>query len=124
MAHVHPAVLLIDDHEEFRDGLRELLAREGYKVETAANGREAMNRLYAGFRPCIIILDLMMPVMTGFEFRQEQLGHPEFAEIPLIVCSAMHDVAEKARHLDAIAYIEKPEELPRMLKLVRQHCLK
>ena len=124
MVHVHPAILLIDDHDDVRDGLEVVLRREGYAVETAANGREALNKLCGGLRPCIILMDLMMPVMTGYEFRQEQLAYPEFRDIPLIVYSGVTDVHENARHLQAAAYAEKPIELDRLMGLVRQHCLK
>lgn len=121
---MHPTVLLIDDHSDVRDGLEVVLRRLGYTVEVAANGREALNRLYTGLRPCMIILDLMMPVMNGFEFRDEQMRNQEFAGIPVIIWSAMPDVRDKAHHLGAQAYVQKPDELEHLLGLVQQHCLK
>ena len=124
MPHVHPTILLIDDQADVRESLELILQREGYSVETAANGREALNKLYGGLRPCIILMDLMMPVMTGYEFRQEQMAHPEFSGIPLIVYSGATDMRENARHLQASAYAEKPIELDRLMGLVRHHCLK
>ena len=124
MGHVHPTILLIDDHEDIRDGLEVVLRQEGYAVETAANGREALDRLRAGFRPCIILTDLMMPIMTGNEFRKEQLTYPELKDIPLIVYSGVTNMRDSAPQLQAAAYAEKPMEVDRIIALVRQHCLK
>lgn len=124
MVHVHPTLLLIDDHIDSRDALEELLRREGYTVETAGDGRQALNKLYNGLRPCLILMDLMMPVMTGFEFRQEQMRHPEFSGIPIIVYSGVTDVRQNAEQLEAAAYAEKPVAPDRLMTLVRQHCLK
>src|SRR5262250_31388 len=58
-------VLLIDDHDDVREGLRMLLEADGWIVETARDGREALNKIVGGFRPCIILLELMSPVMNG-----------------------------------------------------------
>jgi two-component system chemotaxis response regulator CheY len=124
MVHVHPTILLIDDQVDVRDGMEELLRLEGYTVETAGNGREALTKLYNGLRPCVILMDLMMPVMTGYEFRQEQLRHPEFSGIPIIVYSGITDVRANAHQLEAAAYAGKPIEPDRLMALVRQHCLK
>jgi CheY-like chemotaxis protein len=77
MNYVHPTILVIDDQPDARAGLEIMLRRDGYTVETAANGREALDKLWRGLRPCIILMDLMMPVMTGYEFRQEQMEYPE-----------------------------------------------
>src|SRR5262249_46871237 len=61
-------VLLIDDHDDVREGLRMLLEADGWIVETARDGREALNKIAGGLRPCIILLELMSPVMNGLEF--------------------------------------------------------
>lgn len=124
MGHVHPTILLIDDHDDVRDGLEVVLHHQGYTVETACNGREALQKLRAGLRPCIILMDLMMPIMTGYEFRQEQMTYPEFSDIPLIVYSGVTNLRENAEHLHAAAYAEKPMEMDRLMALVRHHCLK
>ena len=80
-------ILVVDDNPDLRDGLRLALSEEGYTVETAINGRDALSRLYAGLKPCLIIMDLMMPVMNGFEFREAQLADARLADIPLIAYS-------------------------------------
>ena len=124
MAYVHPTILLIDDHIDVRDAMEELLRCDGYTVQTASNGREALNKLYTGLRPCVILMVLMMPVMTGYEFRQEQLRDPELSAIPIIVYSGVTDVQLNAGQLQATAYAGKPVDPDHLMALVRQHCLK
>ena len=83
-----PKVLIIDDDRDIREALGELLAEEGFVIEAAWNGAEALKRLEAGFRPNLIILDLMMPVMDGLAFRAAQKRSPELARIPVIGVTA------------------------------------
>jgi CheY-like chemotaxis protein len=119
----HPdTILIVDDHPDIRDGMRHMLETEGYAVHTASNGREALALLFGGLQPCVIVMDLAMPVMNGFEFRQEQLKHPEIADIPFIAYSAVVDVHRNAQHLRAAAYLEKPIEFQHVLSIIRQHC--
>src|SRR5678815_5074292 len=77
VTHIHPAVLIVEDQPDLRDLLQFYLHRKGYSVDTAADGREALEKLDNGFNPCVILLDLMMPVMDGTEFRQQQLRNPD-----------------------------------------------
>ena len=81
-------VLIIDDDRDIRETLGELLVEEGFAVEAAWNGETASARLQAGFRPDVIVLDMMMPVMDGRSFRAWQRSHPELAHIPVIGISA------------------------------------
>jgi DNA-binding response OmpR family regulator len=116
-------VLLVDDHDDARDGLTQLIRAEGYGVETARNGREAL-RVLRDVKPCIILLDLTMPDMTGYDFRRVQLADDDLREIPVILCSATHDLREYVHQLEASAYIEKPLEFTRLMGLIRKNCLK
>ncbi len=116
------AILVVDDHTDIRDGLQIILGAEGYQVVTAANGREALRELYGGLRPCVIIMDLMMPVMNGFEFREAQLADPILADIPLIAYSGVTDPRETAQQLRAAAYVHKPVAIEDLAALVRQFC--
>jgi CheY-like chemotaxis protein len=119
----HPdTILIVDDHADLREGMQHMLETEGYGVQTAANGREALALLFRGLRPCVIVMDLAMPVMNGFEFRQEQLKHSDIADIPFIAYSAVVDVQQHAQHLRAAAYLEKPIEFQHVLSIIRQHC--
>jgi CheY-like chemotaxis protein len=82
-------LLVVDDDPAIRETLADLLQDEGYVVMTAINGKEALTRLRAGSaRPCVILLDLMMPVMSGAEFYAEMRSDPALADIPVVVISA------------------------------------
>ena len=88
MSRIPDSVLVVDDDASIRTALRELLETEGYKVIEASNGLAALGRLRDGFRPCAIVLDLMMPVMDGWDFRSDQLRDPELRDIPVVVLTA------------------------------------
>jgi len=124
MAHAHPTVLLVDDHADSRDALSHLLRDAGYAVAEASNGRVALDTLHAGLRPCIIVSDLIMPEMSGFEFRQEQLRDAALAHIPFVVYSAITDAPRSAAHLKPTAALRKPVEAAELVECVRTHCLK
>jgi CheY-like chemotaxis protein len=100
--------------------LGRFLELEGYQVEVAANGRQALERLIAGMQPCVILLDLMMPVMDGWQFRREQVRSPELAEIPVIVVSAAG--RDRIAEIDANAYLTKPVDLEQLLERVSHYC--
>src|SRR5689334_6104245 len=78
-------ILVVDDDEDILEALRDLLRDEGYDVVAARDGRTALERLRGGLRPRLILLDLMMPTMNGYEFRREQRADPALAGIPTIV---------------------------------------
>jgi two-component system, chemotaxis family, chemotaxis protein CheY len=81
-------LMIVDDDRDIREVLGEMLADEGFIVEAAWNGAEALKRLHEGFRPNLIILDLMMPVMDGMTFREALKQSPELAAIPVIGVTA------------------------------------
>ena len=109
-----PKILLIEDDEDIRDDLAELLMDEGYRVITTSNGQEAWDELESGVDPTVIVLDLMMPVMSGWDFRQRQLSDPRLAKVPVVVLSGVADAWLEAQRLEAAACIEKPIELDRL----------
>lgn len=116
-------VLVVDDDVAIREALEAVLEDEGYAVQGAANGREALKILRSGTgAPAVILLDLMMPVMNGWEFRAEQQGDPNLAPIPVVVLSADRDIAAKAAALQAPAYLAKPVNLDVLLDTVRGYC--
>ena len=100
--------------------LGRFLELEGFRVELAANGKQALERLNAGIHPCVILLDLMMPVMDGWQFRREQIRHQQLAGIPVIVVSAAGK--ERIAEVDANAYLTKPVDLEQLLERVNQYC--
>ena len=82
------SVLLVDDDRDIRETLGELLADEGFQVEASWNGQTALARLEEGFRPDVIVLDLMMPAMDGLTFRAQQRKNPALAHIPVVGLTA------------------------------------
>ena len=115
-------VLLIDEHDDVREGLQMIFESEGWTVETAADPRRALNRLIGGLRPCIILLDLMSPVMNGLEFRRELMKYPLLRSIPLLAYAGLKGVRAKAREIAVDASSEVPAEIDRLIAAVRQHC--
>jgi len=100
------AVLLVEDDPDSREALAALLEMSGRQVLSAGNGREAVEHLEKGLRPALILLDLMMPVMSGWEFLEERVRHPEWGAIPVVVLSAAA-IDEKLAAL-RVPYLRKP----------------
>ena len=120
----HGPVLVVEDDYGARDGIRKLIELGGYAVETAASGAEALRKLRAGLRPCIIILDLAMNDGSGFSFREAQLKDPQLADIPVIIQSGIYDVKSAAVQLGAVAYFRKPFEIDHILSAIHEHAQK
>ena len=110
-------VLVVDDDDIIRGSLTDALVDEGYELRGAAHGQEALAVL-TDWRPDVILLDLMMPVMDGWTFRAEQQKHPEHAEIPVIILSATRDLSQHAERLDAAAAFLKPFDLDELLTTI------
>jgi len=107
-------ILVVEDDDDIRDSLKELLEEEGYQVDTAANGEQALNRLRGG-APQLILLDLMMPVMDGWEFQKQLRESPSFSRVPIIVISASKFSREP---LNAAAFIPKPLDAGVLLETI------
>jgi CheY-like chemotaxis protein len=112
-------ILLVDDDLPSVDALRELLEYAGHDVLCAENGREALDCLREAGGIDLILLDLMMPVMDGYEFRSEQLEDPDLASIPVVVLTADGHAREKARALHTDRYLQKPLSPKKVLGLVQ-----
>lgn len=119
MAHT---LLVINDNEDLTETLDLFFEIKGFKVVVAANGLEALDQLECGLRPCVILLDMMMPVMSGAQFRTEQLKNPVYAEIPIVLTSVISELREAADRLGAVGYVRLPGDLDRLIELVREHC--
>jgi CheY-like chemotaxis protein len=111
------SVLVVDDESDIREAVSEVLADEGYVVHGAGDGAEALRKARA-VHPNIVLLDLMMPGMNGWEFRAAQKGDPELSDIPVVVLSALGRVAG----MDAARFIQKPFDLDELLDAVRQYA--
>jgi len=119
-----PPILLVDDEADAREALQLLLETHGYGVVAAEDADAALARLRDGLQPSLILLDLLMPGKTGFQFRYEQVKDRRFADIPVIVYSAHADIITVARELGAAAYLQKPIEVTTLLRVVEAYRLK
>jgi CheY-like chemotaxis protein len=111
-------ILIVDDDTESREALADLLSNEGYQVIGVENGLQALDYLSAT-TPALIILDLMMPVMSGWEFRARQKIDPRLKSVPIVVMTAswlVHDI-------DADAIVCKPIDFGALISVVKQNCL-
>jgi CheY-like chemotaxis protein len=113
-------VFIVEDDVDTREMLGRFLELEGYQVETAANGRQALDLLASGIKACVILLDLMMPVMDGWQFRREQISNKALADIPVIVVSAAG--RDRVRDIDANAFLSKPVDLEQLLQEITAYC--
>ena len=115
------SILIVEDEHDIRAVLTEILEDEGYAVASVPNGLEALAFLQE-HRPQLILLDLGMPVMTGWEFRQKQRSDPALADIPVIVMSATPHLNQTAAALQAADCLDKPIELNALLGMVEHYC--
>ena len=100
--------------------MAQLLTLEGFEAATVANGAEALDYLHHASTPNVILLDLMMPIMDGWEFHQRLEADPEIPPVPVIVLSALDQA--RARTIHAAAFLKKPLDFDRLLDLVRRRC--
>jgi CheY-like chemotaxis protein len=117
MTESKPRVLVAEDDPAIRHLLTEAFEEEGYEVRAAENGLAALDAVRR-CPPSVIVLDLMMPVMDGWEFRARQLELDAAADVPVVVLSAANDLPRQGRMLGAAAVIEKPFELEAVLSTV------
>jgi len=116
-------VLVIEDDRGQREALSEILSRLGYEVQCAANGSEALELMrHSESLPGLILLDLMMPVMDGWEFRAQQRRDRALAHVPVVVLSALDDNAQKAVQDGAAAFVSKPLHWQALLPVVERFC--
>src|SRR5689334_23294406 len=109
-------LLIVEDEVAIRETLTEIVAKDGREIVTASDGQEALERLTEVPRPCLIVLDLMMPRMDGWEFLRRKSVDPSIANIPTIVLSGSDGPAA------AMHQLTKPVDVERFLALVNQYC--
>ena len=114
-------ILVIDDDDDIRAVLAMVLDEAGFRVVTAANGREALEHLREDPQPDVILLDLMMPEMDGYQFRAEQQRDPALRAIPTLIVTA-GTVTSRVEALGAEAILRKPVSLRRLVDTIRRFC--
>jgi CheY-like chemotaxis protein len=114
-------ILVVEDDPDIRESVVEILEDDGHVVTSAGDGREALDRLQsASPAPDLILLDLMMPVMSGYQFREEQLKLPAFAGIPVLIVTADVNARSKVESLQVAGFVQKPLKIQPLLDLVNQ----
>jgi two-component system response regulator MprA len=111
-------LLVVDDDHDILLSLQDALEMEGYCVTTASTGREALESLESGLRPDLILLDLMMPDVSGWAFREWQRSRREFASIPVVIVSGQGLSARDVAKLGVEGYLPKPLDLDDLLSTV------
>jgi CheY-like chemotaxis protein len=115
-------ILVVEDVPDLRDLVKQVFVEEGFECETAAHGLEALEILAKMERPGLILLDLMMPFMNGWEFRKAQLRDPRLASIPVILVSAGGNVNDQAYNIGAADYMRKPYDHETLLRAAHTYC--
>ena len=120
-------VLIVEDDPDIREMLATLLASEGFHAVGAEDGLEALHLLRtvrhgAPDVPCLVLLDLKMPRLSGKEFRRAQLGDPTVAGVPVAVMSGATDLEQRAKALGAVAILAKPIDCDKVMDVVRRYC--
>jgi CheY-like chemotaxis protein len=116
-------ILVVEDDKDIRRNMQKLLESEGYAVELAENGQVALDSLQTATElPAVIILDLMMPVMDGFQFRDRQERDVRLAAIPVVIMTADGHIDEKKAQAGALAGLRKPADVDEILAVIGQIC--
>jgi CheY-like chemotaxis protein len=115
-----PRVLVVDDDDAIREFLRDLLGSEGYEVDEAANGAEAVERVRAN-PPSAVLMDLMMPILSGAEATARLKNDPSTARIPILAMSAGRNLAALATGIPADGFVSKPFDLTLLVSTLAAH---
>ena len=113
------SILVVDDDPDVGELMRVTLEAEGYRVASVRNGREALNHLRSHADTCIILLDLMLPIMDGTHFRITQLNDRSLAWIPVVLMSGAPEADRRARELGARRLVKKPLDLDEVKQALR-----
>lgn len=115
-------ILIIEDDDAVALAIASLLEEAGHRAVRVPDGRQALRELRSGERTSVILLDMTMPGMNGWQFREEQLKDKALADIPVILCTADGRAKEKAREIGAAGWLRKPVDPDRLLRAVHEHC--
>lgn len=121
--HDHP-ILLVDDDPEIRSSLGDLLTIAGYLVIEASNGQEALDLLDRPDHalPCLIVLDIMMPILDGWGFRRRQIADPRLASIPVVIVTADTTAHRRPEARTVQSFVMKPADPDALLEAIGRYC--
>ncbi len=120
--HLHHQVLIVDDCADFREALTCLLTLRGDEVVNAASGRELFERFAGGLRPCMMLLDLRMPDMDGWEVWKRMQADADLRNTPVVILSGEIPDAAHARAVGIRAFLQKPTAAADVADAVERHC--
>jgi CheY-like chemotaxis protein len=115
-------ILVVDDNASVREALVALFEGEGYEARGALDGFEALRLLRDGFRASLVVLDMLMPEMDGWDFRRAQRRDPALADIPVVVVTSVVNPTLEAQKLHALAGFKKPLDVYALLEVVADNC--
>ena len=113
------SILVIEDDDDIRNVMVEVLEAEGYITESAINGKDALEKLTVISKPCLVLLDMMMPIMNGREFLDTIMKDAYLAPIPVLIVSA---VADRTNTEGSVGFLKKPIDIDVVLNVVAQYC--
>jgi two-component system response regulator ResD len=119
--HAH-SVLVIDDYDGLREAFAAALTVVGFDVITASSGREALDILGDGFRPCVVLLDVCMPEMDGWMVWDRMQAHTQWSQTPVVMLSARSVDRDRVRRVGIREFLSKPVEHERLVDTIERHC--
>jgi len=121
MTEQRPLILVIEDDDDIRTTVVDVFSFEGYRAIGASDGAAALELLHASDpKPALILLDLMMPLMNGVEFREHQLADPSLAHIPVVILTADVNAQARCHELGAVGFLKKPMKLVALLETAQR----
>ncbi|HXH30802.1 MAG TPA: response regulator [Bacteriovoracaceae bacterium] len=113
------SILIVDDDEDIRNAMSDVLEMEGHHTIQAANGKEALEIIANNTKPCLVLLDMMMPVMNGREFLDVVIASGSLTPLPVVIVSAHASIRETE---GAVGFLKKPVNIDAILKVASQYC--
>lgn len=113
------SILVVEDDDDIRNAIVDLLETEGYSTEAAINGKDALEKLNFIPKPCLVLLDMMMPIMNGRQFLDQVMRDSTLAPLPVLIVSA---VADKTNTEGSVGFLKKPIDIDVVLDVVSQYC--